>query len=84
MVRKSSEAEPAMIVWAAKGFYLGRGGDGFPGLFREALSAGPNLSFLLGVVLPHLNRLPALGMNSAEKLNDFGTVIGSETLSLLL
>lgn len=51
----------------------------FPGLFREALSAGPNLSFSLGVVLPHLNRLPALSMNSAEKLNGFGTVIGSET-----
>lgn len=56
----------------------------FPGLVREALSAGPNLSFTLGVALPHLNCLPALGMNSAAKLNGFGAVIGSETLSLLL
>lgn len=56
----------------------------FPGPIREALSAGPNLSFSLGVVLPHLNHLLALGMNSVEKLSGFGTVIGSETLSLLL
>lgn len=56
----------------------------FPGPFREALSTGPNLSFSLGVALPHLKHLPALGMNSAEKLSGFGTVIGSETLSLLL
>lgn len=57
----------------------------FPGPIREALSAGPSLSFSLGVALPHLNRcLPALGMNSAAKLNGFGAVIGSETLSLLL
>lgn len=84
MVRKSSEEEPVMTVWAAKGFCLGWGKMVFPGPFREALSAGPNLSFSSGVALPHLNRLPALGMNSTEKLNGFGTVIGSETLSLLL
>lgn len=56
----------------------------FLGPFRESFSASPSLNFLLGVALSRSGHLPALGMNSAEKLNGCGAVIGSETVSLLL
>lgn len=49
--------------------------------YSESFLASP---FALGVALPRSGHWPALGMNSAEKLNGCGAVIGSETLSLLL